>query len=102
MDHPGKPGAKVLHVGRPDEKDGDDAIWNFPVGNKGKLVLKVMLQDGFGGAHVALADRFFYPGDVKVLTQSLFLLPIAPDGSLPNGPQLQSGRRPTPALQWDL
>ena len=100
--HPGKPGAKALHVRRPDEKDGDDASWNFPVGNRGKLTLRLMLQKGFAGAHIALADRFFYPGDVKVLTQSLFLLPIAADGSLPDGSKLQPGRWYTLDLRWDL
>jgi len=102
VDHPDKPSAKILHVRRPDEKDGDDAIWNFPVGRKGKLTMKIMLQKGFAGAHITLADRFFYPGDVKVLTQSLFLLPIAPDGSLPDGSKLEPGRWYTLDLQWDL
>ena len=102
VDHPGKLGTKALQVRRPDEKDGDDAIWNFPVGSKGKLTLKVMLQEEFAGAHIALADRFFYPGDVKVLTQSLFLLPISADGSLPDRAKLQPGRWYTLDLQWDL
>ena len=103
VDHPDKPGAKVLHVRRPDEKDGDDAIWNFPVGNRGKLTLRIMFQEGFADAHIALADRFFYPGDVKVLTQSLFLLPIKADSSiLPGRAKFEPGCWYTFEFRWDL
>jgi len=36
-DHPFENGKKVLHIRRPDDKDPDGAVWNFPNGLSGNL-----------------------------------------------------------------
>ncbi len=76
IDHPSKPGAKVLHVRKPDEKDPDGAVWNFPAGHKGILELEIMLNDGFKGCAISLADRFFEPTDINGLKESVYRLII--------------------------
>ena len=102
VDHPTKAGAKVLHVRRPDEKQGDGAVWNFPAGRRGKVEVSLLLQAGFKGGSIALADRFIQPTDSVGEAQNLFLLPIGSDDRLPDGTTLAPGERYTLALSWDL
>ena len=63
MAHPTKPGKKVLHLGKPDEKDADGAMWNFPAGRAGTVVISFQVNPGYQGAVFALCDRFFDPTD---------------------------------------
>lgn len=102
VDHPDNGGAKVLHIRRPDDKAGDEAVWNFPAGRRGRLVVRLMLQAGFAGARIALADRFIPPGDPVAEELAVFRLTIDSDGRLEGGPQLAPGRWYTLAFDWDL
>jgi hypothetical protein len=99
--HPSRANAQVLHVRRPDEKAGDGAVWNFPAGRKGKLTLRLLLKKGFGGASVALADRFFDPTDDHGEKRAVFVLPLGADGRVPGGPALEPERWYTLGLEWD-
>ena len=101
IDHPTTQGAKVLHVRAPDERGGDTATWNFPVAQRGTLSLRVLLNDGFGGAVLSLNDRFFQPGDDAGERQALYCLPVASNGQLGKGPKLETGRWYELALDWD-
>lgn len=78
--HPDKPDAKVLHVRRPDDNDPDGAVWNFPAGKNGKIVLRLKAQDGFAGGKVSLGDRMFDPCDDtgEELACHTLTLPIKP------------------------
>ena len=102
VDHPAKKGAKVLHVRRPEDRPGDGAVWNFPLGGEGKLRMRLQLQEGFGGAVVALADRFFNPTDDNGRSKSLFRLSISAEGRLDKGPALETGRWYSLDFEWDL
>jgi BNR repeat-like domain len=102
IDHPSKPGAKALHVRRPDNKPGDGAVWNFPMGTKGKLTLRLLVQEGFGGATLALLDRFFNPTDARVDTEGVFTLPVQPDGHISIAKTLEPGAWQTLRFEWDL
>ncbi|MDQ3624638.1 MAG: glycoside hydrolase [Verrucomicrobiota bacterium] len=93
--HPDKPGAKVLHVCRPDEREADGASWNFPAGQRGKLTLRVRTQPGFAGGQISLTDRFFDPCDNNGETLSAFALKL--EGEAP----LSQGGWHTVALAWD-
>jgi hypothetical protein len=102
IDHPEKAGAKVLHLRRPDEKEGDGAVWNFPLGRQGKLSVRLRLQPGFGGGSLALADRFIQPTDEVGEKKVLVTLPIRSDGQVYGGVKLEPGRWYTVTLGWDL
>ena len=102
IDHPAKAGAKVLQVRRPDDKDGDGAVWNFPAGRQGTLTVRLLIQQGFGGGSVALADRFIQPNDDVGEKKVLVTLPIRADGELPGGTKLEPGQWQTVKLRWDI
>ena len=102
VSHPEKSGGKVLQVRRPDERPGDGAVWNFPAGRKGAVSLRLCLEAGFGGASVAMGDRFFDPTDDHGEKQAMFLFPIGADGRLPGGSQLHTGRWHNVEMAWDL
>lgn len=102
VDHPTRANAKCLHVRRADENPPDGAVWNLPAGRHGRLTLKLMLNEGFAGASIALADRFIQPTDDVGEKKVLFKLPIGPDGRLPGGLQLKTGRWYSVELAWDL
>lgn len=72
----------ALHVRKPDEKDADGAVWNFPSGHTGTLRLHVMFRKGHGGGAIALNDRFFEPTDNQANEQAIYELTVRPDGRL--------------------
>ena len=100
--HPAKAGAKVLQLRRPDDKDGDGAVWNFPAGRQGTLTVRLLLQQGFGGGSVALADRFIQPNDDVGEKKVLITLPIRADGELPGGTKLEPDQWLTIRFRWDI
>jgi len=61
--HPSLPGKKVLHLGKPDEKEADGAMWNFPAGRAGTVAISFQVNRGCQGAIFSLCDRFFDPTD---------------------------------------
>lgn len=102
VDHPTKSGAKVLHVRRPDEKDGDGAAWNFPVGRRGSVTVRLLLQSGCQGVSLALADRHIQPTDSAGEKKVLVNLPIDAEGRLLDRISLEKQRWYTVVLRWDL
>lgn len=102
IDHPAKPGAKVLHIRRPDKRSPDGAVWNFPIGSAGKLTLRIMLDKDFAGGNIALNDHCFNPCDDNGERAAIFSLAVRPDGRIAAGPKLECGRWYTIGLDWDL
>ena len=102
VDHPTRPRARVLHVRRPDEKDADGAVWNFPIGRQGRIAVRFLLQPGCQGVSFTLADRLIQPTDDEGEKKVLFALSIAAGGRIPDGPTLEPGRWYALALDWDL
>lgn len=100
--HPDRPNAKVLRICRPAGKPGDGAIWNFPAAARGKLAVRIKPQEGFAGANVALADRFFNPGDPDGEREAIFGVPVDGRGRLFNHPALIPGKWQTLEFDWDL
>ncbi len=93
--HPDRKDARALQVRRPDERAGDGAVWNFPMGRRGRLTLRLLAREGFAGGSVALADRFFNPTDDAA--HPLFQLALGPGGLAP-----EPGRWHAVVLEWDV
>ena len=96
IDHPDRPGAKVLHIRRPDERDADGAVWNFPAGARGKLTLRLQVQKDFAGAQIGLTDRMFDPSDDNGEKLCAFAWKLERDSPL------KPGEWHTAELTWDL
>ena len=76
IDHPDKPGKKTLHLRKPDDNAPDGAVWNFPMGTFGKMVMRIRLNPESSGASIALCDRFFEPCDDWAEREAVFVLPV--------------------------
>jgi len=99
VEHPDQPGAKVLHLRRPDKLAADGASWNFPAGRSGRLLLSLKVQPGFGGAQVSLADRYYNPCDDQGEEQAAYSVVIEPTGRISEA-ALQPGRWHQLGLAW--
>jgi hypothetical protein len=102
IDHPLIAGKKALHIRRPQDKPGDGAVWSFPVATQGSLNVNLLLNEGFGGANLALCDRFYNPGDYDGERFAMFGLPIDSRGTLLNHGPLEFGKSHTLEFSWDL
>jgi len=96
--HPANSDAQALRVRRPDERDGDGAAWSFPTGKTGKITLRLMIAEGFGGGRIALTDRFIYPQDTD-LSKVAFALNVPADGAI-GTQRLTPGAWHTVELAW--
>ena len=70
----------VLQVARTDVEWPAAAVWNFPLGTRGRLLLKVRANAGFGGALVLLTDHFSVPFEPEDALYALFGVWLTPDG----------------------
>ncbi len=102
--HPTKKGRRVLLVRRDAGRDGDGAVWNFPMGFRGKLSIRLMARPGFQGGAIALADRFFDPGDPQGSREAVVLLHLTsrPQPGRKTTLALEPTEWHTLALDWDL
>lgn len=102
ISHPSDPACRVLHIRRSDEKPGDGAVWNFPLGRSGMLKLGIQLQEGFGGAEIALNDRFFNPTDERAAKFAVCAVEIDPSGQIGPDTRLDLKQWYNLAISWDL
>jgi hypothetical protein len=100
--HPDRDNARVLNIGRAKDKPGDGAVWNFPAAQRGKLSIKLKLQEGFRGASLAFNDCFYNPGDSDGERDAVFGVPIGATGKLLNHPALTIGEWQTVEFDWNL
>lgn len=92
---------RALHIRKPDDKDGDCAVWNFPAAHSGMLTIRLMLEKEFDGAAIVLADRFFNPTDPNGERKALFCLAIDKNGDIPGGGSIAPGQIHTVTLSWN-
>ena len=76
--HPEAEGRSVLSIARAEAEWPAAAVWNFPLGRRGRLRLKVRANAGFGGALVLLTDHFSVPFEPEDALYELFGLWLKP------------------------
>jgi hypothetical protein len=101
VDHPDKSGQMALQIRKPDELPGDGAVWNFPAGREGKLVLGLRIGPRFGGAQISVTDRFYEPCDDAGEEEAPMRLLISPSGRLASSHRLQPDRWHELELRWN-
>lgn len=99
--HPQQPGARCLHLARPDAHAPDGASWNFPLAWKGQVTLQLRLEPGSQGGSLALTDRFFDPTDDQGERLAAFHLPFGGADAADNL-ALTPERFHALTLRWDL
>ena len=102
VEHPVKPGKSVLRIAKPDEKDADGAMWNFPAGRSGKVKARIRINAGFRGATISLLDHFFDPTDDAGDKNATFSMNIAPDGNANGKRAFKIGTFHELEITWDL
>lgn len=102
IDHPDQPGKNVLHVRRPDEKSGDDAVWNFPAGERGCLKIRLLISSQCMGAQIAFADRHITPNDPKVEDLATFVFPLCSATDDETIPMIERDHWTTLQCDWDI
>lgn len=99
--HPDKKGSKALWVRKADEDWPAAAVWNFPLGVRGSLRIRVLLKAGSAGAHIGLTDHFSTPFDQEDTFHNLFNLPIGPNGELPREKRMAPDAWHVLEFTWD-
>lgn len=99
--HPRKQEAQVLSIAKIDNEWPAAAVWNFPSGARGRLSIKLCLQEKFGGAHLMLTDHFSVPFDPEDALYALYNVGMSPEGKLADEKQLSPGQWYTVQLEWD-
>lgn len=99
--HPEKPGVRVLRIRKPDPEWPATAVWNFPIGKKGQLTLRLLLTPGFKGLRIGLTDHFSVPYDLEDYLHAVYVLEINGGGRLANE-RLTLGRWQELRIQWDV
>jgi len=103
VDSPDRSGKKVLKVQKVDQVWPAVAIWNFPSGRKGQLLVRLRLNHGFQGARISLADHFSVPFDLEAELHALFELSIDSEGRITGTHEsLAQGRWYDIKMSWDL
>lgn len=94
-------GKKVLSIHNADANWPAAAVWNFPVGAKGQIKMRIRLQPNFKGALLGLTDHFSIPWDLDDQFFNAFNLRIAPDGAILPNFKFTAGRWYNLTLDWD-
>jgi len=95
-----KPSAQVLQIEKPQSDWPGAAVWNFPMGRKGVLNLRLFLKPGFGGVRIGLTDHFSVPFEDLDGIYNLYSLEIMPNGKLAAG-SLEPGQWHNLQFAWD-
>jgi len=98
---PENSGKQVLSIHKADTDWPAGAVWNFPVGAKGRIKMRIRLQPNFQGALLGLTDHFSIPWDLDDQFYNAFNLRIAPGGAILPNFQLAAGHWYNVTLDWD-
>jgi len=90
----GAKGGKILHVRKADSAIfGDGAVWNFPMGRKGELTMKVKIPKGSAGTAISLSDHHRHPNDPDGEQKAMFTI---------DSREFGNAQWQTVTLKWNL
>lgn len=89
---------QALAVRRADAEFPAAAVWNFPMGARGKLKLRVKLEPGTKGFRLGLTNHYSPPFDAEDVFNNIFNISLA--ASKANCP-LPAGKWCSVGIQWD-
>jgi hypothetical protein len=99
--HSSRVGARALSIRKTEPGWPAGAVWNFPMGTRGDLRLRLMLKPGFGGGLIGLTDHYSVPYDPEDFFYNVYNITIDADGKLPGGAKLEPNRWYELDVKWD-
>ncbi|GMV96781.1 MAG: hypothetical protein AMXMBFR83_11410 [Phycisphaerae bacterium] len=99
--HPDRPEARVLALRKPDPDWPSAVVWNFPIGAKGTLRMRVLLRADSPGALLGLTDHFSVPFDAEDVFNNVYNLSLNVGKNGEEGVALQPDRWHALVLDWD-
>ena len=93
--HPNQSDRRCLHVRKQENLPADGATWNFPNGWKGKMTIRLRINQGTAGGMISLNDRMFDPVNDHGEQFAVFRLHLDQLGIKP-------GKWAEVTLDWDL
>jgi hypothetical protein len=100
--HPATRGVKILVLTKPQPDWPAAAVWNFPMGEYGRLSMKFMLKPGFLGALLGLTDHFSVPFDAQDQFFNLFNFEIGSQGAVAGAERVEPGTWHMLQLDWNV
>ena len=94
-------GVQALQIRKPELEWPAAAVWNFPMGRRGRLLLRILLNPGFEGMRLGLTDHFSVPFDPEDQVYNLYNLEIGSKGKLVGGEKLEPARWHNLEFDWD-
>ena len=99
--NPNQPGKMALEIRKADPEWPAAAVWNYPMGRKGDLRLRLLLKPGFAGARIGITDHFSVPLDPLDVNYNLYNLAIGSAGEVSSSSRLRLGHWYTVDIEWD-
>lgn len=90
-----------LRIARVDESWPAAAVWNFPGGPIGEVILHFRLQPGFHSLNLGLTDEYSTPFDDADQFYNVFNLPISLASHLLDGPVLEATHLYNLRITWN-
>jgi hypothetical protein len=92
-------GGKVLHIRKSNaEQFTDAAVWNFPMGRRGAVEMKVKIPEGSSGCSISLTDSHRHPNDPEGEKEAMFSYSLKENGSILVKPNSWNILK----LKWDM
>ncbi len=99
--HPDDAAVQALRIRKIDKEFPAAAVWNFPMGPKGSLRLRFLIEDGNQGFNIGLTDHFSVPFDYEDVLHNVFDLVVGADGDIKGGIRLKHGIWHEVNFGWD-
>lgn len=111
VDDPDQPGNTVMHLNNPEPRldqpggqDGDGATWNFPLGRRGRIDIRMRITGDTKVADIQLTDRFLDPADDTSLDVAVFHVRFNSRGELADNTsvKISPDQWHDVSIAWDL
>jgi hypothetical protein len=99
--HPIRPGARALSIRKTDPAWPSGAVWNFPMGARGRVRIDLMLKRGLGGVLLGLTDHYSVPFDAEDVFHNVYNVAVGAGGTLEPGGNLDVDRWLRLEVSWD-
>jgi hypothetical protein len=100
--NPEKPGSECMEIRKASPDWAAAGVWNFPMGRRGTLRLRLLLRPNFQGGRIGITDHFSVPFDPLDVNYNLYNFWIGAGGKIAGGGQvIKPGQWHNLEIKWD-